>query len=340
MPAEDHVTAVLATFGGYSFVLFLVGVWAYRREKALKDNHTDEMTAHYLGGRSFGPIMTAATVFASLFNGFAVIGAPSESFYRGFFSLTWIVSVVGIIAGYFATGLRLRRASELRNHQSPVDFITDRFQSQYCRWSIILLQLVPTGIFLAGQIVAIKRAFNPVFGMDPHNIWPSVIIVSVILLFEWAGGLNSVALTDTIQGFVILVSYICLPIVVHMNWGGYEDIDLSTFARPDFFQTMSAFDQWQFWQFTIINIAFFGLPPLIQRTYAAQGIGSLKLAYGVLLFGVWLAIMVGIYLGIMAVQVFGPGFYPVSPFNAIIEKVMVRIYGTRKWFCGLAHSIL
>ena len=105
-------------------------------------------------------------------------------------------------------------------------------------------------------------------------------------------------------------------------------IDLSTFARPDFFQTMSSFDQWQFWQFTIINIAFFGLPPLIQRTYAAQNIGSLKLAYAVLLFGVWLAIMVGIYLGIMAVQIFGPGFYPVSPFNAIIEKVMVCT------FCG------
>lgn len=329
MPAEDHVTAVVGTFAAYSVVLFGIGVYAYRREKALKAAHQDEMTAHYLGGRSFGPIMTAATVFASLFNGFAVIGAPSESFYRGFFSLTWIVSVVGLIGGYFATGLRLRRASEIRNHQSPVDFITDRFQSQYCRTSIILLQLGPTAIFLAGQIVAIKLAFNPVFGLEKDNIWPSVIVVAVILMFEWAGGLSSVALTDTVQGFVIFFSYLCLPIAIYMNFGGYEDIDLSTFARPDFFQTPSKFDQWQFWQFTVINIAFFGLPPLIQRTYAARDIGSMKWAYGVLLFGVWMAVMVGIYLGIMAVQVFGPGVYPPSPFNAIITKVMVRTWSVR-----------
>ncbi|CAJ1951662.1 unnamed protein product [Cylindrotheca closterium] len=322
MPAEDHVTSVIATFSGYSVILVGIGVWAYKREKALKAAHQDEMTAHYLGGRSFGPIMTAATVFASLFNGFSIIGAPSESFYRGFFSLTWIVSVVGIISGYFATGLRLRRASEVRNHQSSVDFITDRFQSQYCRASIMLLQVVPTGIFLAGQIVAIKLAFNPVFGLEPDNQWPSIIIVGVILLFEWAGGLNSVAMTDTIQGFVIFVSYLCVPIAIYMNYGGYEDIDLSTFPRPDFFQTPSKFDQWQFWQFTIINIAFFGLPPLIQRTYAARDIGSLKLAYGVLVCGVWMAIMVGIFVGIMAVKVFGPGFYPPSPFNSMMENLM------------------
>jgi Na+/proline symporter len=61
-----------------------------------------------------------------------------------------------IVWGYFGTGIRLRKASNIRNHQSPVDFITDRFQSQFLRYTIVTLQVVPAVIYLAPQVAAIK----------------------------------------------------------------------------------------------------------------------------------------------------------------------------------------
>jgi len=41
------------------------------------DSSEDVLTAHYLGGRSFGPWLTLGTMFASLFSGFTIIGIPN-----------------------------------------------------------------------------------------------------------------------------------------------------------------------------------------------------------------------------------------------------------------------
>lgn len=78
------------------------------------------------------------------------------------------------------------------------------------------------------------------FGYDPSDVWPVIIIMSIILAFEWAGGLAVVAMSDSIQGFVMVVSFLCLPVVILRNWGGWKDIDPMTFPRPDFYQTPSA----------------------------------------------------------------------------------------------------
>lgn len=44
------------------------------------------------------------------------------------------------------------------------------------------------------------------FNMSPDSVYPVVIIMAVILIFEWVGGLSSVALTDCIQAVVMVVS--------------------------------------------------------------------------------------------------------------------------------------
>jgi Na+/proline symporter len=43
------------------------------------DSSEDVLTAHYLGGRSFGPWLTLGTMFASLFSGFTIIGIPNDA---------------------------------------------------------------------------------------------------------------------------------------------------------------------------------------------------------------------------------------------------------------------
>ena len=70
-------------------------------------------------------------------------------------------------AGLVGCGLRLRKASVVRNHQSPCDFITDRFQSQLLRYTIVFLQVVPSIIYLSAQVNALKGTFNALFGLDP-----------------------------------------------------------------------------------------------------------------------------------------------------------------------------
>lgn len=62
------------------FVLLLgCAYWARKKmEKMEHDKVSDKLQAHYLGGRLFGPVIIAGTLFASLFSGYTVIGIPNE----------------------------------------------------------------------------------------------------------------------------------------------------------------------------------------------------------------------------------------------------------------------
>ena len=234
---------------------------------------------HYLGGRTFGPLVTAGTVFASLFSGYAVVGIPNEAFRYGWSALRWIPQGAAYSAGVAGAGVRLRKASLVRNHQTSVDFMTDRYQSQVLRYTIVLLQILPSLIFLAAQVGALKQTINSIFGLDLDAVYPVILIMFLILLFEWAGGLSSVAITDVIQGIVMITSFTFLSVVVKKNFGGWVDLDPNIYPRKDFYQTPSTETQIGMWQFSLINISVFTLPQFMQRNYAARDLKSLKVGW-------------------------------------------------------------
>ena len=285
------------------------------------DGVADQLTSHYLGGRAFGEVTIAGTVFASLFSGYTVIGIPNESFRRGFYGFRWMPSTAYIAMGYIGTGVRLRKASVVRNHQTPVDFITDRFRSHLLRYSIVTIQVLASLIYLAAQVNALKSTFNAMFGFDPDDVWPVVVIMAIILAFEWAGGLAVIALSDSIQGLIMLLSFVMIPVVIRKNFGGWTSLDPTTYPRPDFYQTPSKDDQWNFWQFSLINISFFALPHLMQRIYAARDIKALKVGFTTMTVGPWITMFVGVFIGTMGVQIVhdaGGDPNPSSPFTAIM----------------------
>ena len=310
----------------YFCILGFVAWISYRRIQRMQaDGVADQLTSHYLGGRAFGEVTIAGTVFASLFSGYTVIGIPNESFRRGFYGFRWMPSTAYIAMGYIGTGVRLRKASVVRNHQTPVDFITDRFRSHLLRYSIVTIQVLASLIYLAAQVNALKSTFNAMFGFDPDDVWPVIVIMAIILAFEWAGGLAVIALSDSIQGLIMLLSFVMIPIVIRKNFGGWTSLDPTTYPRPDFYQTPSKDDQWNFWQFSLINIAFFALPHLMQRIYAARDIRALKVGFATMAVGPWITMFVGVFIGTMGVQIIhdaGGDPNPSSPFTAIMEEIM------------------
>jgi Na+/proline symporter len=188
------------------------------------------------------------------------------------------------------TGYRLRKAGAERNHSSPVDFITDRYQSQILRYTIVFLQILPTLLYLAVHIIAIRRAFNGVIGIGPNNNLPVILITAFLLGSELIGGLSSVAITDTIQGIIMIAAFVFIPIALKLNFGGWVELDPSTYPSPEFYQTPSKDSQWLFWQFSLINVSFLTLPHVMQRVYAARDLKSLKFGYTVVSIAPWLIV--------------------------------------------------
>ena len=286
MVSSEHRDLLYAIIPLYFGILALSAAWAYRRmNKMNREGGGDQLSSHYLGGRSFGPLLTAGTVFASLFSGYTVVGIPNEAYKLGWYALRWLPTTALIGFGYYGTGLRLRKASMVRNHQSPVDMITDRYQSQYLRFTIVAIQVMTSVIYLAAQVIALKSTFNSMFEIQNDANWPVIIIMIIIIIFEWMGGLASVALTDSIQGVVMLISFVILPIIIKVNFGGWSDLEPETYPKPTFYETPSIDQQWKFWQFSLVNFSFFTLPHFLQRTYAAKDLVALKTAYSVVILG-------------------------------------------------------
>ena len=198
------------------------------------------------------------------------------------------------------TGYRLRKAGAEGNHSSPVDFITDRYQSQILRYTVVFLQILPTLLYLAVHIIAIRRAFNGVIGIGPNNNLPVILITAFLLGSELIGGLSSVAITDTIQGIIMIAAFVFIPIALKLNFGGWVELDPSTYPSPEFYQTPSKDSQWLFWQFSLINVSFVTLPHVMQRVYAARDLKSLKFGYTVVSIAPWL-IVFSVFIGTHAV---------------------------------------
>lgn len=327
MVSAENRTGLYVTIPIYFCLLAGATYWAYKRmEKMENDKTADKLSAHYIGGRSFGPLIITGTLFASMFSGYTVVGIPNEAYALGWYSIRWIPTLSGICWGLMGTGFRLRKVSQFRNHQSPADFITDRFQSQLLRYSVVFLQVLTSIIYLAAQVIALKGTFNSIFGLDPDTIYPVIIIMALILAFECIGGLNSVAFTDSIQGIIMVFSFLAIPIIIAQNYGGWDSLDPSTYPRPEFYQTPSSDSQWKFWQFCLINFSFFTLPHFLQRIYAVKDLQSLRIGYTVLTVSPWITGFVGIFMGTMGVAILanpdGTPASPADPFTSIMEALM------------------
>lgn len=245
MVSADQRLGLYIAVPVYFVFLTLCAIWAYRRVNGLAhDRVEDQLEAHYLGGRSFGAILTAGTVFASFFSGYTVVGIVNQAYYTGYTSFAWVSTSAPIISFFVLAGVRMRKVGGVRGHQSPVDFITDRFQSQVLRYTIVGIMIIVSVIYVSAQVIALHSTFNSAFEIPLSNPTPVILMFLVIWIFEVVGGLASVALTDCVQGIIMVVSFCFMAGVVKHNFGGWEALDPETYPRPDFYQTPSAKLQW------------------------------------------------------------------------------------------------
>ena len=89
----------------------------------------------------------------------------------GWKELAWVAQALAMVFVYAGVAPRLRKASLVRNHQTPSDFITDMFQCQLLRYGVIIIQLAAQFIWMTSNVVAVKNSFNMAFHLDEDSPW-------------------------------------------------------------------------------------------------------------------------------------------------------------------------
>ncbi|WP_017977017.1 sodium/proline symporter PutP [Actinopolyspora halophila] len=207
--------SVLTTFAAYLVVMIVIGVWVYRRTNTLAD--------FALGGRRLNAPTAALSAQASDMSGWLLLGLPGAVYAQGV-GATWIA--VGLALGTYLNWLfiapRLRTYTErASNAVSLSAYLESRFEdrTRTLRMVSALVIVVFFTVYVASGLVAGGVLFEDLFGVDSRLAIS--VSVAVIVLYAFLGGFLAVSFTDVVQGTLMFLALLVLPMVGIALLGGF-----------------------------------------------------------------------------------------------------------------------
>lgn len=337
----DILDPTIITFIIYLVVILGIGIVAYLRTKDFSD--------YILGGRSFGPLVTALSAGASDMSGWLLMGLPGDIFSKGL-SSTWIA--IGLTVGaYYNWKLvagRLRIHTEINENALTLpDFFRNRFgdSGKIVKTVSAITILVFFTIYCSSGMVAGARLFETLFHMD----YISALYVGALatIIYTFIGGFLAVSWSDTIQATLMLFALIVTPVMIIMHMGGWDMI-------VDFTEKASLADHIPYSSLTknvelitIISAAawglgYFGQPHILARFMAADGVKTMKNARRIGMTWMTLcmggAVLIG-YLGISYFHRFPENAIEVNKDNELIFIELIK-YLFNPWVVGILLSAI
>lgn len=203
------------TLGLYFALMLGIGLWSYRES-------TDDVAGYMLGGRRLGPAVASLSAGASDMSGWMLLGLPGAMYVSGL-SAAWIALglFVGALANYLIVAPRLRVYTATANDAITIpDYFDKRFmdRSRLLRIVSAVVIVVFFTLYTSSGLVAGGKLFQTSFGLD--YAWGLWITAGVVLAYTLVGGFMAVSLTDFVQGCIMFVALILVPIVALMQVGG------------------------------------------------------------------------------------------------------------------------
>jgi len=246
-PAPTHENShahvgVWVVMGFYLLFLIAVAVWCYLRGRKLEEQYaagvlrrtTSKLEDHYVGGRDLGPWSLALTLLASTWSGYTVVGAPQDTYRRGWNATRYMGGFVITQSTMLLLACRMQWYAFKRRYIGTVDFVTDRFRSHFARIFVSFVQLFASVLYVMGQFKSIGATVEGMSDGAIPALAASITLCIIMLAYEFMGGMKAIALTDLVQGLVLIVGCVCyfpLMEVVFEGGIGQTTRDLRTCAE-------------------------------------------------------------------------------------------------------------
>ncbi|SEI98936.1 sodium/pantothenate symporter [Bhargavaea ginsengi] len=202
-------------------IIFFIGIWSSR--KGAKVSGGDFLQDYFLGGRELGGFVLAMTMVATYGSASSFLGGPGTAYTMGF---GWVLLAMSqIVTGYFVLMILGKKfAIMARRYQALtlVDFLKARYNSG----PVVILSAAAIIIFLfsamAAQWIGGARLVESLTGMSYHA---ALFIFAIsVLVYVTIGGFRAVAVTDAVQGAVMVVGTMVLLAGVIIAGGGVTNI--------------------------------------------------------------------------------------------------------------------
>lgn len=209
---------------GLYFVLMLgIGFYAMRQA-------TSSSEEYLLAGRNLNPAVAALSAGASDMSGWLLLGLPGAIFIAGLHE-AWIGVGLwcGALINWIVVAPRLREQTQRYDNALTIPaFLSSRFptRAQSLRTLSAVVIVIFFAVYTASGLVAggklFDMAFSGVFsfsGLSDYQIgvWLTLVIV---LAYTSVGGFLAVSMTDFVQGCIMMLALVIMPLVVLYGEGG------------------------------------------------------------------------------------------------------------------------
>lgn len=209
----------------YFIAMLGIGIFFFIREKSKDDKD------YFLGGKSMGPWVTAMSAQASDMSAWLLMGLPGSILAFGL-GQAWIGIglALGTALNWILIARRLRRFSEAAEDSITLpQYLTNRFKakSRALQISCAVVFLVCFTVYVASAFVAGTSVFTTLF--PNMKEWLAMVIFAVILIiYTFLGGYKAVCWTDFVQGILMLVAVLAVPIITFFAM----DLDFGALSSP------------------------------------------------------------------------------------------------------------
>ncbi|MGH2316957.1 sodium/pantothenate symporter [Planococcus sp. SE5232] len=321
--------AVLVPMIVFLLIIFFIGYWASRKLSASSNFISD----YFLGGRELGGFVLAMTMVATYGSASSFLGGPGTAYTMGF---GWVLLAMSqVVTGYFVLMILGKKYAIMARRYKAVTMI-DFLKSRYDSTAVVLLSALSIIIFLfsamAAQWIGGARLVESLTGLSYNSAL--FLFAASVLVYVTIGGFRAVALTDAVQGAVMLIGTLVLLIAVIIAGGGIPNIvnDLIN-ENPNLVTPygasgdLSAAYVSSFW--ILVGVGVVGLPQIAVRAMSYKNSRSMHRA---LIIG---TIVTGfIMLNMHLIGVFAR---PVLPGIEIGDKVipLIALETLPPWVAGI-----
>ena len=291
---------VLAAFAVYLLGMILIGASFMKKNKTRED--------YFLGGTQIGGWVAALSAQASDMSGWLLMGLPGSIYAVGTGEIWVAVGLfIGTVCNWIFVASRLRKYTIRANNSLTFPaYLENRFHDKK-KILLVISSVVVVIFFLvytASALAAGGKLFNSVFGID-YNI-ALAIGVFVILIYTFMGGFLAVCTTDFIQGMLMLVGLLTVPLVALAIVKPSELSGLLTDSgvNADNFLNPLKYGNENISAVSIISglawgLGYFGMPHILVRFMAVKNEKELKKSKVIAIVWVALSLVFACIIGIV-----------------------------------------
>ncbi|WP_440959454.1 sodium/proline symporter PutP [Oceanicaulis sp. LC35] len=309
----------LVSLGAYFVLMLGIGLYAYKKS-------TDDVSGYMLGGRQLHPAVGALSAGASDMSGWMLMGLPGAVYVSGL-GAAWIAVglVIGAYFNYLLVAPRLRVYTEVADDAITIpDYFEKRFHdnTRVLRILSSVVIVIFFTLYTSSGVVAGGKLFEASFGLDYRL--GLFVTAGVVIAYTLFGGFLAVSLTDFVQGVIMFIALVMVPIVAFTQLGGLGEILATTRAASDAPHYMSMIPD-PLTSMSILGIisamswglGYFGQPHIIVRFMAIRTLKDVAVARWIGMS--WMIVTV---IGAVLTGIFGLAF--VTQNGAVIEEAHIE----------------